>query len=176
MKNSVKSFAFVTLTPVVNVPLCCTFILSPDKLSNCCTSFIFHIAALFKAFFNLANTESFSRKNDPDWIKENSEELCKIFLHWTEFFLLRIYEKGTHRNKAKRSIGQEFGYGVSFNKELMEYSLEDMNYFEILDLCRSRIELIKSYLIPNYFIHTKNEFTRKIIERFTGINIEKIHI
>jgi energy-coupling factor transporter ATP-binding protein EcfA2 len=136
----------------------------------------FHIAALFKAFFNLANTESFSRKNDPDWIKENSEELCKIFLHWTEFFLLRIYEKGTHRNKAKRSIGQEFGYGVSFNKELMEYSLEDMNYFEILDLCRSRIELIKSYLIPNYFIHTKNEFTRKIIERFTGINIEKIHI
>ena len=138
----------------------------------------FHLGMMFSAFANLANTkESFERHDDPVWIKENSEDLCKIFLHLTDFFLLRIYEKGTHRIKARRSIRREFGvYSESFNKELMEYSFEDMNYFEILDLCRSRIELIKSYLIPNYFIHIKNEFTRKIVKRFTGINIESIHL
>jgi len=101
--------------------------------------------------------------------------LCKTLLNLTEFLVLTIYDEGFSRNKAKRDIFLEYGDSqLKFDKEQLDYSLdgeEHLSRYRLVDVIRSRLELIWSYLLPNYEIHRKNEFAREIIKRSTGITL-----
>ncbi len=140
-----------------------------------------HLQSCFVGFQKLIDAgfnpqENDSLEMDSDWIIENCEEICEIVLSIKEYFLLRTYEKGVQFNRARKEIFQQYGDTPLFDKSKLSYSFEDWNFLDVIDLCRSHLELIHSYLIPNYRIHTKNEFTRELIERYTGVSLKTIYV
>jgi predicted ATP-dependent endonuclease of OLD family len=141
-----------------------------------------HLQSCFVGFQKLIDAGFSPQENDSliedfsDWIIENCEEICEVVLSIKEYFLLRTYEKGVQLNRARKTIFQKYGDIPLFDKSKLSYSFEDWNFLDVIDLCRSHLELIHSYLIPNYRIHTKNEFTREMIDRYTGVGLKTIYV